>query len=44
VDELSRTARELAWSANVPGDEDVETFAEQARETGRHGDDGEPAA
>lgn len=44
VDELSRTARELAWSADVPGDEEVETFAEQARETGRHGDDGEPAA
>ena len=44
VDELSRTARELAWSADVPGDEEVETFAEQARETGRHGDDGEPPA
>ena len=44
TDELSRTARELAWSADVPGDEEVETFAEQARETGRHGDDGEPAA
>ena len=44
TDELSRTARELAWSANVPGDEEVETFAEQARETGRHGDDGEPGA
>jgi hypothetical protein len=44
TDELSRTARELAWSANVPGDEEVETFAEQARETSRHGDDGEPPA
>jgi hypothetical protein len=44
VDELSRTARELAWSADVPGDEEVETFAEQARETGRHGDDEEPGA
>ena len=44
VDELSRTARELAWSADVPGDEEVETFAEQARETGRHGDNEEPGA
>lgn len=44
VDELSRTARQLAWSADVPGDEEVETFAEQARETGRHGDDEEPPA
>ena len=35
VDELSRTARELAWSAGTPGDEEVETFAEQARGTGR---------
>lgn len=43
VDELSRTARELAWSVDVPGDEEVETFAEQARETGRHGGDEEPA-
>ena len=43
VDELSRTARELAWSADVPGDEEVETFSEQARETGRHGEDEEPA-
>ena len=43
VDELSRTARALAWSPGVPGDEEVETFAEQARETGRHGDGEEPA-
>ncbi|HEY5058465.1 MAG TPA: hypothetical protein VII51_05555 [Gaiellaceae bacterium] len=35
VDELSRTARELAWSAGVPGDEEVETLAEQARGTSR---------
>ena len=34
VDELSRTARELAWSVGAPGDEDVETLAEQARGTG----------
>jgi hypothetical protein len=39
IDELSRTARELAWSKRVPEDEEVETFAEQARETGRHADD-----
>ena len=39
VDELSRTARELAWSKRVPEDEEVETFAEQARETGRHTED-----
>ena len=44
VDELSRTARELAWSADVPDDEAVETLAEQARGTGRHGDDEEPGA
>jgi len=42
VDELSRTARALAWSAEVPGDAEVETFAEQARETERHGDGTEP--
>ena len=34
VDELSRAARELAWSPHVPEDEEVETFAERARETG----------
>jgi hypothetical protein len=32
VDELSRAARELAWSQRVPQDEDVETLAERARE------------
>jgi hypothetical protein len=32
VEELSRTARELAWSQRVPQDEDVETLAERARE------------
>jgi len=35
VDELTRTARELAWSARTPADEEVETFAEQARGTGK---------
>jgi hypothetical protein len=38
VDELSRTARELAWSSTAPGEE-VESFAEQARESGRHPDE-----
>ena len=37
--ELSRAARELAWSADVPGDEDVETLSEQARESGRQEDE-----
>jgi hypothetical protein len=37
--ELSRAARELAWSADVPGDEDVETLSEQARESGRQKDE-----
>ena len=32
VEELSRAARELAWSQRVPQDEDVETLAERARE------------
>jgi hypothetical protein len=35
IDELSRAARELAWSPHVPEDEEVETFAERARGTGR---------
>ena len=35
VDELSRTARELAWSARTPEDDEVETFSERARGT-RH--------
>jgi hypothetical protein len=33
ADELTRMARELAWSARTPEDEEVEAFAEQARET-----------
>jgi hypothetical protein len=32
VDELSRQARELAWSQRAPEDQDVETIAERARE------------
>jgi hypothetical protein len=32
VEELSRAARELAWSQRTPPDEDVETLAERARE------------
>jgi hypothetical protein len=35
VDELSQAAHELAWSPRVPEDEEVETFAEQAREQGK---------
>ncbi len=31
--DLSRTARELAWSSRTPEDEDVETFSERARRT-----------
>jgi hypothetical protein len=33
ADELTRTARELAWSQRTPEDEEVEEFAEQARGT-----------
>jgi hypothetical protein len=35
IDELSRTARELAWSSRTPEDDEVETFSERARGTGR---------
>ena len=35
IDELSRTARELAWSSQRPEDEQVETFSERARGSGR---------
>lgn len=35
VDELSQAARELAWSPDVPEDEEVEAFTEEAREKGR---------
>jgi hypothetical protein len=35
VDELSQAAHELAWSPRIPEDEEVEAFAEQAREKGR---------
>ncbi len=34
-DELTRTARELAWSQRTPADDEIEVFSEQARETGR---------
>lgn len=33
ADELTRIARELAWSQRTPADEEVEEFAEQARGT-----------
>ena len=35
TDDLSRTARELAWSSRTPEDDEVETFSERARGTGR---------
>jgi hypothetical protein len=35
VADLSHTARELAWSSRTPEDEEVETFSERARDTGR---------
>jgi hypothetical protein len=35
VEELSRTARELAWSPRLPADDEIEAFAEQALESGR---------
>ena len=35
VDDLSHTARELAWSPRTPEDSEVEAFSERARETGR---------
>ncbi|HLX20355.1 MAG TPA: hypothetical protein VKR23_09390 [Gaiellaceae bacterium] len=35
VDDLSATAHELAWSQELPADEQVEAFTEQAREQGR---------
>lgn len=34
-DELTRTARELAWSQRTPEDDEIEVFSEQARETGK---------
>jgi hypothetical protein len=37
ADELTRIARELAWSARTPEDEEVEEFAEQARGTQEDG-------
>jgi hypothetical protein len=37
VDELSATAHELAWSQDLPADEEVEAFTEQAREKGLDG-------
>jgi hypothetical protein len=39
VGELSRTARELAWSSRTPEDDEVESFSERARETGKHPDE-----
>ncbi len=38
ADELTRTARELAWSQRTPEDEEVEEFAAQARGTQETGE------
>jgi hypothetical protein len=35
VNDLSQAAHELAWSPRLPEDEEVEAFAEEAREKGR---------
>lgn len=35
VDEMTKAAREMAWSPQLPEDEEVEAFTEQAREQGR---------
>ena len=35
VDDLTRAAQELAWSPRLPEDDEVEAFAQQAREQGR---------
>lgn len=40
--DLTRTARELAWSSRTPEDSEVETFSDRARETGRQQDQGAP--
>src|SRR5262249_61263443 len=44
VDELSRQARELAWSEQTPQDDDVESLSEKARETGEGGSSRSTAA
>jgi hypothetical protein len=38
VDELTRTARELAWSQRTPADDEIEVFAEQVRGTEKRDD------
>lgn len=35
VEELARTAHELAWSQQLPADEEIQSFAQQALESGR---------
>ena len=42
IDELSRAARELAWSSRTPDDEDVEALSERARVSGRQPEPEEP--
>jgi hypothetical protein len=38
VRELARAAHELAWSPRLPEEEEIESFAQQALESGRNGD------
>jgi hypothetical protein len=41
VEELARAAHELAWSPHLPAEEEIESFAQQARESGRRNGDRE---
>jgi hypothetical protein len=43
VKELARAAHELAWSPHLPEEEEIESFAQQALESGRRNGDREQA-
>lgn len=43
VKELARAAHELAWSPHLPAEEEIESFAQQALESGRRNGDREQA-
>jgi hypothetical protein len=43
VKELARAAHELAWSPHLPADDEIESFAQQALESGRRNGDREKA-
>ena len=43
VKELARAAHELAWSPQLPAEEEIESFAQQALESGRRNGDREKA-